>query len=89
MTIIYTKSDLKRALLLSAIVGSWLVTFNQGSIIVAGQFSGILFLRIFLDYATPFTVSSVTGILRNRSDEKAMEKVNKEETRAKREPKIA
>jgi len=76
MKVIYRKPDLKRALLLSVIVGSWLVSFNQGSAILAGQFNPILYLRIFLDYATPFCVSSVTGILRNRSD--ALKARNKE-----------
>jgi len=59
-----------RALLLSGIVGSWLVAFNQGGVILGGQIDGVLFLRILLNYATPFTVSSFTGILRNWSDSK-------------------
>jgi hypothetical protein len=66
--LIYGKQDLKRALLLSCIVGSWLVALNQGSAIIEGQFVSILYLRIFLDYATPFAVSSLTSCLRNRSD---------------------
>jgi hypothetical protein len=68
--IIYRRSDLKRALLLASIVGSWLVSFNQGSAILAGTFGALLYLRILLDYLTPFTVSSVTAILRNWSDRK-------------------
>lgn len=73
--IIYRRGDLVRALLLPSIVGSWLVSFNQGSFILAGEFGAILYLRILLDYATPFTVSSLTAILRNRSDVKrAVEK---------------
>jgi hypothetical protein len=68
MRIIYSTSDLKRAAVLCAVVGSWLVSFNQGSAILTGQFGLLLYLRIFLDYSTPFVVSSVTGILRNRSD---------------------
>lgn len=69
MTIwLYRRADLKRAVLLASIVGSWLVFFNQGSAILLGVFTPILYLRILLDYATPFTVSSLTGILRNRND---------------------
>jgi len=64
----YGRADLKRALFLSGIVGSWLVALNQGTGILQGAFDGILYLRIFLDYATPFTVSSCTSLLRNRSD---------------------
>jgi len=65
----YSRADLKRATLLCVIVGSWLVIFNQGSILLAGgSLSGMLFVKILLDYATPFTVSSVTSMMRNRSD---------------------
>ena len=67
---LYRKEDFRRAFLLSGIVGSWLVFFNQGSAIIEGLFSWILYLRIILDYVTPFAVSSVTSILRNRSDVK-------------------
>ncbi|MDA4128195.1 MAG: hypothetical protein OK422_01825 [Thaumarchaeota archaeon] len=70
----YRKEDFKRALLLASIVGSWLVLFNQGSAILDGSFNALLYLRIFLDYGTPFTVSSVTSILRNRSDAKKLVK---------------
>ncbi len=61
----YTQGDLKRALLLCGIVGSWLVVINQGSELVAGKITGLLYLRIVLDYATPFAVSSLTGVMRN------------------------
>ncbi len=80
----YRKTDFERATLLSSMVGSWLVFFNQGSAILNGAFNSILYLRIFLDYATPFTVSSVTSILRNRSDRKA-EQVAK----AKKDPAVS
>src|SRR5256885_4095195 len=61
-------ADFKLALFHSGVVGSWLVTVNQGTAILQGAFDGTLSLRIFLDYATPFTVSSCTSLLRNRSD---------------------
>jgi hypothetical protein len=66
--LIYRRADFKRALFLSGVVGSWLVAVNQGTAITQGAFDGALYLRIFLDYATPFTVSSCTSLLRNRSD---------------------
>lgn len=64
----YTLGDIKRALVLCGIVGTWLVLVNQGTELAAGEFSGTLFSRIFIDYSTPFAVSSITGILRNLSD---------------------
>ncbi len=67
---LYKSTDLKRAILLCGIVGTWLVALNQGREILSGQFSLTLYLRIVLDYATPFAVSSFTGLLRNRSDQR-------------------
>ncbi len=64
----YTRGDLKRALALCWLVGTWLVLVNQGSELAAGKFSWLLYLRILLDYATPFAVSSFTGVLRNWSE---------------------
>jgi len=67
-------ADFKRALFLSGVVGSWLVAVNQGTAIGNGAFDGTLYLRIFLDYATPFAVSSCTSLLRNRSGRLAKSK---------------
>jgi hypothetical protein len=59
-------------------VGSWLVAFNQRRSILAGwAFPTILYVKISLDYATPFTVSSVTSIMPNRSDRLTEEKKSK------------
>jgi hypothetical protein len=41
LALAYRRADLKRAPLLSGIVGSWLVALNQGSVILDGQFSGV------------------------------------------------
>jgi len=64
----YSKGDFGRALFLCSIVGTWLVALYQGAAILSGNWSLTLYLQVFLDYATPFTVSSITGLLRNRSD---------------------
>ena len=66
----YGLGDFKRALLLCVLVGTWLALVNQGNEIADGRLSTVLYLKVFLDYATPFGVSSLTGILRNRSDRK-------------------
>ncbi|MBI3860203.1 MAG: hypothetical protein HY296_08270 [Thaumarchaeota archaeon] len=63
--ICYTRGDLKRALLLCGIVGTWLVAINQGSELAAGRLTDLLYIRIALDYSTPFAVSSLTGVMRN------------------------
>ncbi len=64
------RGDLKRAFALCGFVGTWLAHVNQGNELVAGDLSGTLYLRILLDYLTPFAVSSPTGVLRNWSDRK-------------------
>jgi len=70
---LYGIPDLRRALILSVIVGSWLVVLNQGSAILGGTFDLVLGYRVLLDYCTPFAVSSVTSLMRNRSDRIAHE----------------
>ena len=64
---LYTWADCKRAFLIAAIVGSVLVLINQTGAIVQGSFDTLLYLRIGLNYATPFTVSSFTSLLHHRS----------------------
>ncbi len=71
MASLFGKRDLRRALILCGIVGSWLVAINQGSGILAGSFDSLLYFRVFLDFATPFTVSSLTAIMRNRANSRA------------------
>ena len=60
------KKDLRIAIILSTIVGTWLVSYNGGKAILSGSFGGSLYLRIFLDYATPFVVSIVTSAVHYR-----------------------
>ena len=66
----YGIGDFKRALILCGIVGTWLVAVNQGSELASGHLGVTLYQRIVLDFATPFAVSSLTAVLRNRSDRK-------------------
>ncbi|MBI3841355.1 MAG: hypothetical protein HY297_05335 [Thaumarchaeota archaeon] len=66
----YSAGDFTRALALCLAVGTWLVLLNQGIEIQTGRLSATLYIRVVLDYATPFGVSSFTGILRNYSDRK-------------------
>ncbi len=64
----YGIGDFRRALALCLVVGTWLVAINQGGELLTGRLNVTFYLRVFLDYATPFAVSSLTGIMRNRSD---------------------
>ncbi|MDV3244252.1 MAG: nitrate/nitrite transporter NrtS [Nitrososphaerales archaeon] len=64
---LYTKDDLRVAVLLAAVVGSWLVAINQGHALLSGQSVSSVYGQLFLNFATPFLVSTFTSILRNRS----------------------
>jgi hypothetical protein len=64
----YTRGDLGRALAICGLVGTWLVILNQGDEILSGDYSPTLSVRVLLDYLTPFVVSSLTALLRNRSE---------------------
>lgn len=48
------------------IVGTWLTLFNQGGLLLAGQFTGGLGVKVFLNYLTPFVVSN-WGLIARRS----------------------
>ena len=61
----YGRGDLRRALIICGLVGTWLVVLNQGYELASGRFTGTIQLRILADYVTPFAVSSLTGIMRN------------------------
>lgn len=55
-------SHLKRTLMISFFVGTWLVYFNLGSDILYGAISFTLLVKIFMDYLTPFVVANL-GLL--------------------------
>ena len=63
---LYTKDDLRVAVLIAAVVGSWLVAINQGHALLSGQSVVSIYPQLFLNFATPFLVSTFTSILRNR-----------------------
>lgn len=63
--VICTPCHLRRTLLIAAIVGSWLTLFNEGGQLLHLPWSGILDLRVFLDYLTPFVVANLGIISRH------------------------
>ena len=60
--IILHTSHLKRTGTIALLVGTWLTLFNQGDLILTGQWSLPLGIKIFLNYLTPFAVSNM-GLL--------------------------
>ncbi len=53
---------LQRTGLISLVVGTWLTLFNLGDLILLGDVDSWLFLKIFLNYITPFIVANA-GLL--------------------------
>ena len=68
MSELYGSSSLKRCLLISAIVGTILVSINQGPAFFLAPRGGLdLLARVVLNYLVPFSVASVTAVMANRA----------------------
>jgi hypothetical protein len=53
--------------LIALVVGTWLTVVNQADVIVAQGLTGLIALKIFLNYLTPFVVSNL-GLLSRKSE---------------------
>jgi len=51
-----------RAIKVALLVGTILVAINQGSALLAGQFSAALWLKIALTYLVPYCVSTYAAV---------------------------
>ncbi len=58
-------SHLRRTGTIALVVGSWLTLFNQGDAIWAGQTSTAVWLKVLLNYLTPFVVANF-GLLSSK-----------------------
>lgn len=64
----YLVRDLKRCLLISALVGTVLVSINQGpTFFLAPSTDPSVLGRVGLNYLVPFTVASVSAWMANRA----------------------
>lgn len=57
---------LRRTVLVALIVGTWLTAFNHGDELLRGGLDARLAAKIALDYLTPFIVSNVGLLARQR-----------------------
>jgi hypothetical protein len=65
---LYTIRDLKRCLVISAVVGTILVSINQGpAFFLAPLANPVLLGRAGINYLVPFTVASVSAWMANRA----------------------
>lgn len=49
---------LLRTVAIAIVVGSWLTLYNLGDLILAGNFGPEIWLKLFLNFLTPFVVSN-------------------------------
>lgn len=68
MSDLYSSVDLKRCLLISAVVGTILVSINQGPAFFLAPQGGLDTLaRVLLNYLVPFSVATVSAMMANRA----------------------
>jgi hypothetical protein len=51
---------------IALIVGTWLTLFNQGDVIWTGQLGGWIWIKIVLNYLTPFAVANLDLLSQRR-----------------------
>lgn len=66
MRIVLTPVHLQRTLLIASVIGSWLNLFNHGDELLHGIMNAHLAAKLALNYLTPFVVSNVGLLARQR-----------------------
>ena len=66
MRIVFTPVHLQRTLLIAFVIGSWLNLFNHGDELLHGIMNAHLAAKLALNYLTPFVVSNVGLLARQR-----------------------
>lgn len=64
--IIITPVHLKRMVLIALVIGTWLNLFNHADELLNGVMSAHLAAKLALNYMTPFVVSNVDLLARQR-----------------------
>jgi hypothetical protein len=59
----FRRETVIRGLMVAAIVGPILTVINQGDVLLSGQYTPRVFLKITLTFLVPFIVSSVSSAL--------------------------
>jgi len=68
MSELYSSNDLKRCLLISAIVGTILVSINQGPAFFLAPHGDLETLaRVVLNYIVPFSVATISAMMSSRA----------------------
>lgn len=64
--IVLAPVHLKRTLLIAFVIGSWLNLFNHGDQLLRGSMNAHLAIKLMLNYLTPFVVSNIGLLARQR-----------------------
>ena len=59
----FRRDTVLRAVKMAAIVGPILTVINQGDVLLSGQYSPRVFLKILLTFLVPYSVSSFSSAL--------------------------
>ncbi len=59
----FRRETVVRAVKMAAIVGPILTVINQGDVLLSGQYSPRVFLKIILTFLVPYSVSSFSSAL--------------------------
>ena len=58
---------LRRAIIISLIVGTILTVINQGDVLLSGSVTSLVLLKIALTYTVPYSVSTISALAANRN----------------------
>ncbi len=70
---IFDPIHLRRTGSVALVVGTWLTAFNQGDAFWTGELDGWLWVKVTLNYLTPFAVANL-GLLSKESERKSTRK---------------
>jgi hypothetical protein len=62
---VFLPAHLRRTLLITLLVGSWLTAFNLGDVLITDPVNSMVLIKIGLNYLTPFLVANL-GLLSHR-----------------------
>lgn len=77
LSIWFSRAVFKRGAIVGAIVGTLLIAINQGDLILSGGMPP--FWKIILTYMVPYSVSSFSSVLAQRSFEELLNKQSDQE----------
>ncbi len=84
MQVVFYPPHLKRTGWIALVVGTWLTAFNQGDLIIQGDWTLILGGKVVLNYLTPFVVANLGLIARTMPAETPVHETPRRQTTVRR-----